>query len=449
MEELYDKLFAAGDYTKSFDEFKSQYGDAEKSEKLYSKLNSFGDYTKSFEEFKSQYGFNDVNQEEIVEDVIVEDPEKKNPIGLEQPNLPEIPEELASPLQSETENILSESSQDPFTGTIIADKPEDPFDVGLSTINNKLIDKEEEFVVPDLNYRFNDYGFTFETAGFMSDAMTVQAANGQKISIDLDPVMGDAFGSESAEARKLRRFLEKNRVDSENSLAKTTAKIENKNQQLRNEKEIQATVKLFNEQTEKFRQEVVEFSNAKAELDRQYEDMFKGLSPNEIKNNPEVNASYKQYVQTRKELMGVFGELQKKEQDFSNKGAILDQEVGRYVEMQSAQGTWAGGIWNAINKGASSLSTTAVDIMTDFFVEVNPMGAGYNEASFQSDVTNDALRRFIESPEKYKYLGKGEGSDEIKSLLNKNELTEEDKIALSKALILFGHQRFLIFRTVL
>ena len=43
MEELYDKLFAAGDYTKSFEEFKSQYGDAEKSKKLYSKLNSFGD----------------------------------------------------------------------------------------------------------------------------------------------------------------------------------------------------------------------------------------------------------------------------------------------------------------------------------------------------------------------------------------------------------------------
>ena len=62
--------------------------------------------------------------------------------------------------------------------------------------------------------------------------------------------------------------------------------------------------------------------------------------------------------------------------------------------------------------------------MTDFFVEVNPMQMGYNEASLQSDITNDALRRFIESPEKYQYIGKGGGSDEIKSLLNKNELTE-------------------------
>tara|TARA_R110002012_G_scaffold233815_2_gene407193 strand:- start:12561 stop:20540 length:7980 start_codon:yes stop_codon:yes gene_type:complete len=453
MEELYDKLFAAGDYTKSFEEFKSQYGDVEKSEKLYSKLNSFGDYTKSFEEFKSQYGFNDDSQEEIVEDVVEDvvayerelisdiegnkDPEKKNPIGL------------GLPSQSETENVSSESYQDPFTGTILADKPEDPFEVGLSTIDNKLIDKEEEFVVPDLNYRFNDYGFTFDKSGFLSDAMVVTAANGEKLSVDLDPVMGDAFGSESAEARKLRKFLEKNKVDSENNLARTAAKIENKNQQLRNEKEIQATVKLFNEQTENFRKEVVEFSKARAELDREYEDMFKGLSASELKNNPEVNASYKQYVQRKKELMGVFGELQNKEQTFSYKGEILDQEVGRYVEMQSEQGSWSGGIWNAMNKGASSFSTTFTDIMTDFFVEVNPMGAGYNEAGFQSDVTNDALRRFIESPEKFKFQGKGErsliegevafsGTLTIENLLNKNELTEKEKNTLGKAMSNFS-----------
>ena len=57
MEELYNKLFEAGEYTKSFDEFVQQYGDAEKSEKLFKGLSQTGDYTKSFEEFKSQYGF--------------------------------------------------------------------------------------------------------------------------------------------------------------------------------------------------------------------------------------------------------------------------------------------------------------------------------------------------------------------------------------------------------
>ena len=59
MEKIYQLLFEAGDYTKSFEEFVQQYGSVEKSKRLYKGLNDGGDYTKSFEEFTSQYGFSD------------------------------------------------------------------------------------------------------------------------------------------------------------------------------------------------------------------------------------------------------------------------------------------------------------------------------------------------------------------------------------------------------
>ena len=59
MEKIYQLLFEAGDYTKSFEEFVQQYGSVEKSKPLYKGLNDVGDYTKSFEEFTSQYGFSD------------------------------------------------------------------------------------------------------------------------------------------------------------------------------------------------------------------------------------------------------------------------------------------------------------------------------------------------------------------------------------------------------
>ena len=73
MEELYNKLFEAGDYTKSFDEFVQQYGDAEKSKKLFNGLSEAGDYTKSFEEFKSQYGFGEKkNSNSTSEEVVTE-----------------------------------------------------------------------------------------------------------------------------------------------------------------------------------------------------------------------------------------------------------------------------------------------------------------------------------------------------------------------------------------
>jgi hypothetical protein len=57
MEELYNSLFEAGDYTGSFEDFKEQFGDEEKSKVLYKALNDNGEYTKSIDEFNTQFGF--------------------------------------------------------------------------------------------------------------------------------------------------------------------------------------------------------------------------------------------------------------------------------------------------------------------------------------------------------------------------------------------------------
>jgi len=74
MEKLYNLLFEAGDYTKSYEEFVEQYGDSKKSEPLYKGLNESGDYTKSFEEFKVQYGFNDsVKKKDSFEPIVQEE----------------------------------------------------------------------------------------------------------------------------------------------------------------------------------------------------------------------------------------------------------------------------------------------------------------------------------------------------------------------------------------
>jgi len=57
MEELYNSLFEAGDYTGSFEEFKDQFGDSTKSQTLYNALNESGDYTGSLEDFNTQFEF--------------------------------------------------------------------------------------------------------------------------------------------------------------------------------------------------------------------------------------------------------------------------------------------------------------------------------------------------------------------------------------------------------
>ena len=55
MEKLYNQVYKDGKYTKTFEDFQSQFGTPETSEKLYTALNEAGDYTRSFDDFKSQF----------------------------------------------------------------------------------------------------------------------------------------------------------------------------------------------------------------------------------------------------------------------------------------------------------------------------------------------------------------------------------------------------------
>lgn len=55
MEKLYKSLYDQGKYTKSFEDFQTQFGSNEGQEKLYGALKSSGDYTKSFNDFSGQF----------------------------------------------------------------------------------------------------------------------------------------------------------------------------------------------------------------------------------------------------------------------------------------------------------------------------------------------------------------------------------------------------------
>ena len=67
----------------------------------------------------------------------------------------------------------------------------DPFGASMKAVTEDLMTHEEQFVVPLLNYHFNQYGFTFNEADALGDGMTVTAANGETAYINLDLAGGD------------------------------------------------------------------------------------------------------------------------------------------------------------------------------------------------------------------------------------------------------------------
>jgi ribosomal protein S18 acetylase RimI-like enzyme len=75
----------------------------------------------------------------------------------------------------------------------------------LQGIDANLIDKVEEDVVPELNKKFNPYGFHFEEAVAGGDAMYVRTADGKhELLIPLDPF---TTSQEVATSKQLRDFL--------------------------------------------------------------------------------------------------------------------------------------------------------------------------------------------------------------------------------------------------
>ena len=77
----------------------------------------------------------------------------------------------------------------------------------LSTVNTSLISKEEEYVVPQMNYQFGNLGFKFEEAGATGDYMDVTAPNGKQIQISLDNFSDE---KSQAESIKLQEFIKNN-----------------------------------------------------------------------------------------------------------------------------------------------------------------------------------------------------------------------------------------------
>ena len=120
---LYNSLFESGDYTKSFEEFKAQFGNEEKVELLYESLNKSGKYTKSEEEFSNQF-FPDVKKKDgTSESTVVEE-------GMESVSQPQ-PESGSSDVSAPQEPELDPYQDTPVTAPQEGEAVADPNLVAL------------------------------------------------------------------------------------------------------------------------------------------------------------------------------------------------------------------------------------------------------------------------------------------------------------------------------
>jgi hypothetical protein len=387
LQKLYDVLVREGKYSKSFEEFKTKWSSDEAyKDKVYGVVTRDGLYSKDKDSFLQKYSvaqptpvvkkkdFSELATQPIQEQNTTELPSEDGSLGTQatiqnksvptdmsgNPLLPRGNDDFLKNLAQENIKYGKESQkqfaekqkqfgQEFETNKVKVDKSTNKYlNDRLSTIDPKLINNNEEYVVPQMNYQFGDLGFKFEESGATGDWMIATAPNGKKIEISLDPFMDAKAVSESA---KLKQFIKDNTPDKGLYVLDKTYTEER--QKVNNQKQVDSSIKKISDDANVLNDELKGFFAKKKALDA----LPKGSS---------------EYIEMQKNLIAERDSIIKKQEDLNLKQFTLKKSVGKYVSMKGEQGTWLGGTWNAFLEGSSSITAGMVDLVTDIGVELTP-----------------------------------------------------------------------------
>lgn len=371
LQKLYDVLVREGKYTKSFQEFQSKWGqDQAYKDKVFDVVSRDGLYTKDRESFFQKYsggGLIPKPEEPIAQPTQPGqgpiDLKKKGQTPFGAAALPSAPSFLDSQKQ------LPKFEATPLAGVKPAPKAKQPLDFlepSLQTITPELINKNEEFVVPKMNYQFADLGFKFQESGATGDWMTATAPNGKTIEISLDPLFSSKATSES---ERLKKFIKENSAQVK-GLSAIERSYAAENKKFETQKDVDESIKKVNDDATTLSKEMGSFLKQKNQLDAQFAELSK--TPQNLKNTPEYIAKSQSVLQKQQQLEEQRKQLLSRQSKIESQSKSLDKAVGRYADMKSQQGTFLGGTWNWLLEGASSIAAGAASSVIDLGVGFLP-----------------------------------------------------------------------------
>ena len=263
---------------------------------------------------------------------------------------------------------------------------DDPFAQSMNLIDGEMIERQEDAIVPLMNYNFNQYGFTFEDTG-IGDAMNVTAANGEKLYVNLDPTFG--IGKKS-EAEALKVFLAKNKAASrrlmieENGYTALERKVQGQEQ-------IDTSVSILNAEANAFNTTIQQYLANKNEVDRLRE-YFTGMSTEEM-NLPENALLYQELQQKSSNLGSQKNNIIARDLQLKQQGASLDALTGDYYAMKAEQGSMLGGTINEMLTTIGRRTASTGGSMIDAAVEFSDTGLA-GEKSFKDIYAGLAQQKY-------------------------------------------------------
>ena len=420
LQKLYDLLVREGKFTKSFDEFKSKWSQQDGyKDNVFDVVSRDGFYTKDKNSFLQKYSGGGLipqpEEQPVAQPIQPITQPTQGPIDLKKKEqgplgvaaLPSAPSFLDSQKQ------LPSFETTPLAGVKPAPKVKQPLDFiepSLNTITPELINKNEEFVVPKMNYQFGDLGFKFEESGATGDWMTATAPNGKTIEVSLDPLFNSKAESES---QRLKQFIKENAAQVK-GLSAIERSYASENKKFETQKEVDESIKKVNNDATSLNQEMSSFLKQKKDLDTQFTELSK--TPQNLKNTPDYISKSQLVLQKQKELEDQRQQLLAKQGSIESQSKSLDKAIGRYTDMKESQSAWYEIPLISLAKGVGSIANGLYGMSIDAINQFAPKEMLMGSDSWKSESLRAA-----------KDLGIGEpsiGQSEDKWL---NSLSETEK----------------------
>ena len=384
LQDLYNRAVSKG-YSKSIEEFSTLISsDQEVLEDNYNYVKQQG-YQKPIEDFQVLVG---VKKKDTTEDTV-------------------------SP--SEDGLLVQPTTIQPVEEVSVVD------DTAKADVKPELIARTEEYVVPELNYKYGDQGFVFEEADAFGDEMVVRAANGNTINVELDVFLGD----KAAEAKKLNDFIEANKVESQR-LKSMEKGYEADKIKFDSQKQIDSTISELNTRADEFNKKIQNYLRSKNSLDEDRVAIEAMSAEQKIAQSDYI----KQYNERTKQLNQELQSLAKEEEGFKTRQSRLNQAIGEYNEMKAEQGTWAGGIWNKLTGGISRITSGTVSYLTEAAISAAPF-AGMKPDSYRQEFARIAREKGLEVPENINEMSE----EELKNFYSDIAKVEDVKLFPGTALM--------------
>ena len=286
---------------------------------------------------------------------------------------PKFPELFGEKKKDDTESVSEDGSLvPPVVEEEIVEEEVQPrtesdefFEMALEGVTPEVIGRtDDDDTVMEMNNLLGQYGFSFETANVLGDAMTVTAKNGETLRVDLDPWRSK---TEVAEAEKLNNFLKQNRKESEN-LLKQEDDYQAAKLKFANENQIDQRVNQLNSEMDGFQQ----FSRELGEMESAFNEKYAGIdkyTEEYLRANPEEFDEYKAQVEAyNADLQGIQdlrGQLQGRSQELLYANQEINRAAAEFVEVQGGISTKPGLVKTALSRGTAIMARGMTDFVLD------------------------------------------------------------------------------------